>query len=120
MALASAQCRSNFDRSITCHGSLRVLTLSDLQRQAMYDNPWLRSGYRPLGFNSYVECLISLFYPHNDLLNVYTHLAGAIYFVYEGFTAFSRLGTKGANMDDRLVFFTYAMLVRASSLGVRS
>lgn len=91
-----------------------VLIDAALQRQAMYDNPWLRSGHRAYELNSYLDCITSLFYPHNDLLNVYTHLAGSIYFVYEGVTAFLRIGPQGGTMYDKLVFLTYALLVSNS------
>ena len=109
MEMASNKYRATFRLLFSC---LHNLTTVDLQRLAMYDNPWLRSGYRALGHNSYLQCIASLCYPHNDLLNVYTHLVGSIYFISEGFFSFVRLGKLQAPIEDRVVFLTYALLVR--------
>ncbi|KAF2673524.1 putative hemolysin-III channel protein Izh2 [Microthyrium microscopicum] len=43
------------------------------------DNPAILSGYRPQS-DSYLESFRSLFYLHNESVNVYSHLGGAIIF----------------------------------------
>lgn len=78
----------------------------------MYDNPWLVSGHREYGHQSYAKCLKSFFTFHNDTMNVYTHFGGSLYFIYHGFVTFMHMGSLGAGMDDRIVFLAYALLVR--------
>ena len=46
----------------------------------MVDNKYLLSGYR-LNFNSFKCAVKSLFIKHNELMNVWTHLIGALIFV---------------------------------------
>ncbi|TPX31359.1 hypothetical protein SmJEL517_g05311 [Synchytrium microbalum] len=46
----------------------------------MQDNGFILSGYRFID-NSYRECVKSMFYLHNETLNVYTHLIGSLAFV---------------------------------------
>ena len=46
----------------------------------MVDNKYLLSGYR-LNFNSFKRAVKSLFIKHNELMNVWTHLIGALFFV---------------------------------------
>lgn len=46
----------------------------------MVDNRFLLGGYR-IGFNTFNDTLKSLFIKHNDLMNVWTHLIGAIIFI---------------------------------------
>jgi adiponectin receptor len=44
------------------------------------DNHYIRSGYRPQS-NSYLQSGYSLAYLHNETVNIYTHLIGALYHV---------------------------------------
>ena len=46
----------------------------------MVDNRFLLEGYR-VGFNSFKSNLKSLFKKHNELMNVWTHLIGALIFI---------------------------------------
>ncbi|RUO95586.1 hemolysin-III related-domain-containing protein, partial [Jimgerdemannia flammicorona] len=46
----------------------------------MQDNIFIHTGYRPENF-SYVKCLKSLFYLHNEWVNIWSHLLGAIGFI---------------------------------------
>jgi adiponectin receptor len=41
------------------------------------DNPYVRTGYRPVS-NSVQSCVFSLSYLHNETLNIYTHLLPAL------------------------------------------
>jgi adiponectin receptor len=44
------------------------------------DNEYIHTGYR-INFNSPRKIFRSLFMPHNELVNVWTHLIGAILFL---------------------------------------
>lgn len=48
--------------------------------QWMVDNKYLHRGYRK-DFNSIREILKSTVMPHNELLNIWTHLIGSIIFI---------------------------------------
>ena len=41
------------------------------------DNPFIRSGYRPVFYSTW-KCIQSLLYLHNETLNIYTHLIPAL------------------------------------------
>lgn len=43
----------------------------------MHDNHYIHSGYRPQS-NSYIKSAASLGHLHNETVNIYTHLVGAI------------------------------------------
>lgn len=43
------------------------------------DNAYITSGYRPAS-NSYLKSWLSLLYIHNETVNIYTHLLGAVAF----------------------------------------
>lgn len=45
----------------------------------MRDNEFIHSSYRPEVF-SYLHCFDSLFYMHNETVNIYSHLIGAVLF----------------------------------------
>jgi adiponectin receptor len=48
------------------------------------DNAWIRSGYRATS-NSYLRSLRSLGYLHNESVNIWSHLLGAVAFTACGF-----------------------------------
>lgn len=51
------------------------------------DNAFIVSGYRRTS-NSYRGCFSSLFYLHNESVNIWTHLLGSVLFTTLGATAF--------------------------------
>lgn len=53
----------------------RLLRFSDLPHW-LQDNHYILAHYRPVS-NSYVSSFVSLFYLHNESVNIYTHLLGA-------------------------------------------
>ncbi|MCJ1313278.1 hypothetical protein MMC25_006955 [Agyrium rufum] len=57
----------------------RLLTYDKLP-EWYQENPSIQRGYRPES-RSYHECISSWTYPHNESLNIYTHLLPAIIFV---------------------------------------
>ena len=48
--------------------------------QWLIDNLYLKEGYR-VGYNCVRSNLMSLFHMHNDLMNIWTHLFGTIFFI---------------------------------------
>lgn len=48
--------------------------------QWLIDNLHLKEGYR-VGYTSIKSSILSLFHRHNDLMNIWTHLIGAIIFI---------------------------------------
>jgi len=82
------------------------------------ENRWVRGGYRPLS-NSVHESVKSLFYLHNESMNIYTHLIPALAIllplIWTGDYAFvSRY--PNASFHDRLIFFIYTCGVLACFL----
>lgn len=60
----------------------KLLAFDELDDEFLRHNPHIRSGYR-LDYTCW-DALKSLFQIHNELLNVWTHLLSAAYFVYLG------------------------------------
>ncbi len=58
---------------------LRILHFDDLPTWMQVD-PYIRHGYRRQ-LNSFLACFWSLFYPHNELVNTWSHLLPACFFV---------------------------------------
>ena len=82
------------------------------------DNHYIQSGYRPAS-NSYAKSAKSLGYVHNETVNIYTHLLGAIAAVFGSITLYnivqSRYAT--ASTEDVTVFSAFfAGLVACLSL----
>ena len=70
------------------------------------DNHYIHSGYRPAS-NSYARSASSLTYLHNETVNIYTHLVGALGALYAGgitlFASFSALrGSWGSAVLPRI------------------
>lgn len=69
------------------------------------DNHYIRSGYRPAS-NSYVKSAKSLGYIHNETVNIYTHLIGAILALISGTVVYSMFKPRyeTATTEDVFVF----------------
>ncbi|KAI2614437.1 HlyIII-domain-containing protein [Hypoxylon fragiforme] len=69
------------------------------------DNHFIVSGYRP-DSNSYRRSLASLFYVHNEFVNIWTHLLGALTFPIVGAWLYHVIAPRyaSANANDILVF----------------
>ncbi|KAK8192761.1 hypothetical protein M8818_007933 [Zalaria obscura] len=69
------------------------------------DNHYIRSGYRP-ATNSYRKSAASLGYIHNETVNVYTHLIGALAAVLASFFLYGSIKPRYAHAtrEDVLVF----------------
>jgi adiponectin receptor len=72
------------------------------------DNHYIHSGYRPAS-NSYKKSAHSLTYIHNETVNIYTHLLGAITGVFGSFLLYNVLHSRyeTANRQDILVFSAF-------------
>lgn len=60
------------------YGDKKILTWEEVP-EWMQDNHWIRGGYRVPMYN-YWKCLKTLFYLHNEWVNTWSHLIGAIIF----------------------------------------
>jgi adiponectin receptor len=69
------------------------------------DNHYIHSGYRPAS-NSYRTSFLSLFHLHNESVNIYTHLIGALFFLLTSFILYSTLAPRyaTASRDDVWAF----------------
>ncbi|KAI1383326.1 HlyIII-domain-containing protein [Hypoxylon trugodes] len=69
------------------------------------DNHFILSGYRP-DSNSYYRSFTSLFYVHNESVNIWTHLLGALFFPSIGAWLYHVIALRyaSANSSDVLVF----------------
>lgn len=69
------------------------------------DNAYITSGYRPAS-NSYAKSWASLFYIHNETVNIYTHLLGAVFFFVASYFLYGELRPRyeTANREDLWVF----------------
>lgn len=69
------------------------------------DNHYIRSGYRPAS-NSYFKSFSSLAYLHNESVNIYTHLVGAIAALISSVFLYSTLAPRyeTATKEDVIVF----------------
>lgn len=57
----------------------QILHFDDLP-EWMQTDPYIRHGYRP-ELKSFRECCRSLFYPHNEFMNTWSHLLPALFFL---------------------------------------
>ena len=69
------------------------------------DNHYILSGYRP-GSNSYKKSFASLCYLHNESVNIYSHLFGAVLALIGSVALYSVLGPRyaSATREDVVVF----------------
>ncbi|KAJ9649612.1 hypothetical protein H2201_001754 [Coniosporium apollinis] len=82
------------------------------------DNQYIHSGYRPAS-NSYLKSASSLGYLHNETVNIYTHLFGALLAVLSCFPLYHQLHSRYelAGKDDVLVFSCF-FFGAAACLGI--
>ena len=76
--------------------------------QWLQDNHYIISGYRPAS-NSYTKSFQSLGYLHNETVNIYTHLIGALLALVGSGVIYSILSPRyeSATTEDVLVFSCY-------------
>ncbi|KAL0472672.1 hemolysin-III related domain-containing protein [Neurospora intermedia] len=69
------------------------------------DNHFIHSGYRRTS-NSFQKSFWSIFYLHNEFVNIWTHLLGAISFTFGGFFLYNAVAPRyeSASESDVLVF----------------
>lgn len=54
----------------------------------LQDNKYIRASYRPVS-NSYFRSFQSLFYLHNESINIHSHLLGAFLFLFVSITVYA-------------------------------
>lgn len=106
----------------------RVLHFDSLSSWMQAD-PYVKYGYR-VESNSFIECFWSLFYLHNEFVNIWSHLLPALFFLNLLFVAdYEALyGLVAVSWIDNLVIQTYIagtaacllLSVRSYSLAVHS
>jgi adiponectin receptor len=86
----------------------KLVVLWDELPSWQQDNHYILSGYRPQT-NSYTGSAKSLGYIHNETVNIYSHLIGAIAALVGGLTSFYLLQPRyqTATKEDVLVFGCY-------------
>lgn len=82
------------------------------------DNDSIRHGYRP-EFNSARACFASWFYMHNEIINIYTHLLPAVFFLLAEalMDHWVQVRYSKATIGDRLIF-AFFLLSAATCLGL--
>lgn len=86
----------------------RLLLLFDELPDWAKDNKYILSGWRP-ETNSYLECIKSMGYIHNESGNIYTHLFAAIWMVVLGlwWSVYAKERYPDTNWDDGIIFFLF-------------
>ncbi|RHZ84410.1 hypothetical protein Glove_82g51 [Diversispora epigaea] len=76
----------------------------------LQDNVDILKGYRRPTF-SYVKCAQSLFYIHNESINIWSHLVGAAAFLFLAFTTHFYVFSKHSTLGwlDFLVFYVFLL-----------
>jgi adiponectin receptor len=74
------------------------------------DNPFIRSGYRPVSYSS-STCLYSWTFLHNETLNIFTHLIPAILSLVAQISIQVMISSHfpRASREDRLIFSLYIL-----------
>ena len=85
----------------------RILAFDELPKW-MQEDPHIRRGYRNPS-NSFRACFWSLLYPHNELVNTWSHLLPAIFFLFLLLAADCTVLYNGVevSLQDNLVMQTY-------------
>jgi len=85
-----AKMRSNYDSAPLLETSLpirRLISYESLPKWAQ-DNPFIHEHYRQI-FPSYSYCFKSIFYMHNETMNIWTHLVPSVFFILKILFVFS-------------------------------
>ncbi len=78
------------------------------------DNHYILSHYRPAS-NSYLGSFQSLFYLHNETVNIHTHLLGAFLFFFMSFSIYA-FDTRSIATEDIVAFSCFFAGAVSSSL----
>ncbi|KAF1936380.1 HlyIII-domain-containing protein [Clathrospora elynae] len=86
----------------------KLILLWDELSPWQHDNHYIRTGYRAQS-NSYVKSWKSLGYLHNESVNIYTHLIGALLAALSSIALYQTLGSRytTATWEDVFVFGCY-------------
>jgi adiponectin receptor len=78
------------------------------------DNHYIHSGYRPAS-NSFQKSFLSLGYLHNESVNIYSHLIGAIVFSISGYLLYTLVKPRYTSAEPEDVFAFGAFFVGAAA-----
>ena len=89
-------------------GSIQQLKTWDEIPPWQQDNEYIRTGYRP-ATASFIKCFQSLRYIHNETINIYSHVLGAVVFLLLPVPTFYSVLVRypRASQADRIVFSTF-------------
>ena len=93
--------KSQFPPTPTTPGFPLLLKWGDLPSWQQ-DNHYILSYYRPAS-NSYIGSFQSLFYLHNESVNIHTHLLGAFLFFFMSFSIYA-FDTRSISTEDVIAF----------------
>ncbi|KAF9366358.1 hypothetical protein BGX34_004003 [Mortierella sp. NVP85] len=113
------QCCSQLPEDTSQDDLGRTCSWNDLP-QWMRDNPAIVTGYRR-ATNSYRKCMRSLLYLHNETVNIWSHLLGAIAFVIIAPVAYYKIvgALNAVQWTDITVLYAFVAGAIASSRWVR-
>ncbi|KAG8161625.1 hypothetical protein KVR01_008612 [Diaporthe batatas] len=96
------------EASLLQEAKTRLLLLYDELPEWAKDNEHIHSGWRP-ETNSYLECIKSMLYVHNETGNIYSHLLAAVWMVLLGmwWSFYARDHYPATGSDDAVVFFLF-------------
>lgn len=72
------------------------------------DNEYIHTGFRPIS-NSYLGCVKSCFYVHNETGNIYSHFLATLWMLALPlyFYPYAKANYKGVDSDDWMIFGLY-------------
>lgn len=96
------------EASLLQKAKTRVLLLFDELPEWAKDNEHILTGWRP-ETNSYLECVKSMCYVHNETGNIYSHFLAAVWMVLLGswWSFYARDHYPATSSDDVIVFFLF-------------
>ncbi|KAL0482855.1 adiponectin receptor ADIPOR [Acrasis kona] len=68
------------------------------------DNPYLLTGYRKMPVDCFRKCTESVLTLHNDVVNIWSHLLGALYLLYAWWTAWQEMSALNVSLEERIAF----------------
>lgn len=81
--------------------------VSDVTRFLLTENPYILSGFREYTECSFFECAKSTCHIHNDTMNIWTHLIGAMWAIVQGYYVLTWPTYSSAHFFDKLVFLFF-------------
>ena len=103
-ATALASANSAVTTALTRRQRIRKLLHFHELEEWRKDNEWIWTGYR-VSDNTYISCIESLLFIHNESGNIYSHLFGALFFACLAVYTFTYVVKQ--TLFDQLVFVAF-------------